>query len=254
MASYFLGSEFAPQAFEGTGGGSWDFTGAGFTVTAGKVTKEVSDFKSVTKQVIAYLEGGYYNPAPGYNHPGSKDPRYSTSGETMFGIDRKAGAPATAGSENKAAPAAAKKFWQKITDAQKTKKWSWNYIPPDPLQTELLDLAVEIMKPGYTTNKNNYFKNKEVLKLVESDGRLLFNFIYATWNGPGWFYALANEMTAYYNKGNKTSEALLKWVVARRIDVSGLRLSKNYSVKRGDAAWSLFNQGGLKIKTLVGLQ
>lgn len=249
MANYFLGSELAPQAFSGTSDSGWDFTGAGFTITTGPVTKDAADFKTVTKQVIANLEGGYFNPK---THA-TGDSRYKYSGETMFGIDRKAGAPATAGPENKAAPASSKKFWQKIDDAQKSKKWSWNYIPPDPLQTELLDLAVEIMKPAYTNFKKSYLTNPELVKVVESDGRLLFNFIYATWNGPGWFSAFAREITDYYNKGNKSSEALLKWFVARRINPAGLQIASNYKVKNGDVAWSLSNQGGLKIKKLVGI-
>ena len=250
MASYFLGSEFAPQAFEGTAGGSRDFTGESFSITVGKITKDVSDFTTVTKQVIANLEGGYFNPK---THA-TGDSRYVYSGETMFGIDRKAGAPATAGPENPAAPAPSKSFWKKIDDAQKSVKWSWNYIPPDPLQTELLTLAACIMKPGYESFKATYLKNPELVKIVESDGRLLFNMIYAVWNGSAWFMNFAKEMTAYYNKGNKSADALLKWFVARRIDPTGFQLSATYKIKRGDIAWSLSNQGGLKIKTLVGLK
>ena len=44
-------------------------------------------FNDSTKLVIDQLEGGYFNPA--WHNVG--DPRYSTSGETMFGLDRHAG-------------------------------------------------------------------------------------------------------------------------------------------------------------------
>ncbi len=249
MPSYFLSKEFTPQSLSPTSEGNYPVTGESFSITAGKITKDVTDFTTVTKQVIANLEGGYFNPK---THA-TGDSRYAYSGETMFGIDRKAGAPATAGPENPAAPASSKSFWKKIDDAQKSVKWSWNYIPPDPLQTELLTLAASIMKPAYTNFKATYLTNLELVKIVESDGRLLFNLIYATWNGPGWFSAFSKELTAYYNKGNKSADALLKWFVARRIDPTGLQIAGNYKVKRNDVAWSLSNQGGLKIKTLVGV-
>lgn len=253
MASYYLGPELTPQALNSQGDNSNYETGQSFVVGVGPVTKEVTDFITVTRQVIANLEGGYYNPDPSYNHPGAKDPRYNSSGETMFGIDRKAGAPTSAGPENPKAPQAAKDFWTKIGNAQKKGKWTWNYIPPDPLQTELINLAAGIIKPTYEANKKNYLKNAELLKVIESDGRLLFNFIYACWNGPGWFKAYAEGLTDYYNKGTKDADSLLKWIVGRRIDPSGLKITSNYAIKKGDSAWSLSNQGGLKIKTLVGL-
>lgn len=253
MASYYLTSEFIAQPLNAGRDNANYEVGQSYTVGVGPVTKEVSDFITVTKQVIANLEGGYYNPNPAYNHPGSKDSRYSSSGETMFGIDRKAGAPATAGPENPKAPQPAKNFWTKIDAAQKQAKWTYNYIPPDPLQTELTTLAANIIKPLYDSNKKNYLTNTELLKIIESDGRLLFNFIYATWNGSGWFKAFANGLTAYYNQGNTDADALLKWIVSKRIDSSGIELSKGYKIQRGDSAWSLINQTGVKIKGLVGL-
>jgi hypothetical protein len=249
MASYYLGPELTPQALDSQGGTSNYETGQSFTVGVGPITKEVTDFITVTRQVIANLEGGYYNPE---DHS-TGDSRYGLSGESMFGIDRKAGAPATAGPENSKAPQAAKDFWTKIGNAQKKGRWPYEYIPPDPLQTELTTLAANVMKPTYEAYKKNYFKNAELVKVIESDGRLLFNFIYASWNGPGWFKAFAEGLTDYYNTVAKDADSLLKWIVGRRIDPSGLKVTPKYTVKKGDDAWSLINQSGLKIKTLVGL-
>jgi hypothetical protein len=148
----------------------------------------------------------------------------------MFGIDRKAG-----GSIN--TTEAGKKFWSKIDTAQKTAKWKWNYIPPNPLQKELLDLAVQVMKPVYESNMKKYLADPTIQKIIESDGRLLFNFVYACWNGPGWFRGWAREIKKAYKSGKTTSEELTKYFVAMRVNSTN----------------SLISQGGSKIKSLVGL-
>ena len=224
MKSFFLTSEFkaAPVA-ENV---SFD-QGKSYTVVAGTIKKEISKFEEVTKQVIAYLEGGYYNPR--YHITG--DSRYGTSGETMFGIDRVAG-----GSINKTPAGLA--FWKKIDEAQKSTKWRWNYIPPDPLQKDLVDLAVKVMKPVYDSNMKAYIADANLQKVIESDGRLLFNFVYACWNGPGWFKRWATEIKKAYKGGKTSSEDLLKLFVSLRVTSSN----------------SLIAQGGAKIKELVGLK
>jgi hypothetical protein len=216
---------------------------AAFKVVAGKISKDVKDFKTVTRQVIANLEGGYYNPKPEYNHPGSRDPRYTSSGETMFGIDRKAG-----GTIN--TTPAGKKFWGKIDEIQKTTKWKWNYVPPDPLQTELINLVAEIQEPEFNKLLKRYVNDDKVEAVIRSDGRLLFNFVYAVWNGPGWFKGWAREIKKAYYRGQTSSEDLLKLFVAKRIDSVNV-LGKG--PVRGGTAWSLINQGGLKIAKLVGV-
>jgi hypothetical protein len=216
-----------------------------YKITAGSIDKKISDFTAITKQVIANLEGGYFNPV--YHSLG--DSRYGASGETMFGIDRKNG-----GTINTSA--AGVQFWKKIGDAQKNTKWKWNYIPPDPLQTELINLAAQMMEPTFNANSKAYLlklKNGDkVLQLINQDGRLKFNFIYACWNGPGWFAGFAKRTVEAYNKGQKTADELLKVVVGARIDSTNIWVKGG--PKRGGSSWSLINQGGLKIAKLVGLQ
>jgi len=224
MKNFFLATEI--KATSATENVSFN-QGKSYTVVAGTIKKEVSKFEEVTKQVIAYLEGGYYNPR--YHITG--DSRYGTSGETMFGIDRVAG-----GSINKTSAGLA--FWKKIDESQKNGKWKWNYIPPDPLQKDLLDLAIKVMKPVYDSNMKTYLADTNLQKIIESDGRLLFNFVYACWNGPGWFKRWATEIKKAYKGGKTNSEDLLKLFVS-------LRATSNNS---------LIAQGGAKIKELVGLK
>jgi hypothetical protein len=223
MKSFFLTSEF--KTVPEVGNVAFD-QGASYKVTAGTIAKKANSFEEVTKQVIAYLEGGYYNPS--YHITG--DSRYSASGETMFGIDRKTG-----GTINTST--AGKQFWSKIDAEQKTTKWKWNYIPPDPLQKELLNLAVKMMKPLYDTLMKTYIGDAKLQSIIESDGRLLFNFVYACWNGSGWFQRWATEIKKAYKNGKTDSEDLLKLFVSLRVTSSN----------------SLIAQGGAKIQKLVGL-
>jgi hypothetical protein len=88
----------------------------------GKVTKSMVTFKEVATSVIANLEGGYYHPNM-LKDGRVKDGRYGTSGETMFGIDRKNGTD-----YQKASPVAWNQFFGELDKANAADKWRWNYI------------------------------------------------------------------------------------------------------------------------------
>ena len=156
MRSFFLGTDFKTKRLSANvNRPGINFLGTkSSSVPADPVTKETKDFLKVTRQVIAYLEGGYYNPV--YHNAG---PLYAKSGETMFGIDRKTGGPElNTSTEGKA-------FWAKIEAAQKDEKWRYNYIPPDPLQGELVTLAAKMLEVRYERLMNAYIKDKE-LKII----------------------------------------------------------------------------------------
>ena len=227
MRSFFLGTDFKTKRLSANvNRPGINFLGTkSSSVPADPVTKETKDFLKVTRQVIAYLEGGYYNPV--YHNAG---PLYAKSGETMFGIDRKTGGPElNTSTEGKA-------FWAKIEAAQKDEKWQWNYIPADPLQGELVTLAAKMLKVRYERLMNTYIKDKELRTLIESDGRLLFNFVYACWNGDRWFKGFAERITSSYKKyGVKNSGTLTNIFVETR-------------QKSTD---SLINTGGDKIRSII---
>lgn len=213
-------------------------------VTAGAVKKEVKSFEEVTRQVISYLEGGYFNPRM-FDDGRLKDTSgarsaYGKSGETMFGIDRKAG-----GSINTTPEGI--KFWSLIDTQNAAAKWPWNYVPPEPIQTPIVNAAIQVMKPQFETLFNTYVKNKELQDLVKSDGRLYFNFIYATWNGPGYFQQFSKKITQSFESGNKSSEELLKLFVTLRLNTRLIYPGTD------ENSFTLMNKGGKKIATLVGV-
>ena len=185
-------------------------------------------FKEVTKLVIDNLEGGYYNPL----WHNVKDTRYNTSGETMFGIDRKNGGYLNTTPNGL-------KFWALIDKNKNQKVWKWNYRCGN-LEKELIDLTSEIIYPEFIKNQNLYLKPKAI-EIVNNNDKLLFNFIYSTWNGPGWFRKFATDLNEAIAKGETNTEKLIQVVLNSRI---------NEGLKKGSKPISLIVQGGKKIANL----
>ena len=153
-------------------------------------------FKKITDLVIAKLEGGYGHPhmfvdgtrkVNGVWVDRITDSRLFNSGETMFGVDR---APGGVPNPINKTPEG-KEFWRLIDEQKAWKNWEHGYIPPDPLKTKLRDLAAKIIFINFKKNVDN-FMDPDAQEIMMSDDRILFTFIYATWNGPGWFQRFAN--------------------------------------------------------------
>ena len=222
--------------------------------TKGKVTKDTKTFREVCYAVIDNLEGGYYHPnmlkdgrvkdslgyMAGINpKTGQKIPGITPSGETMYGLDRANGGNAVSSCS------ACQQFWNLIASKGGPNSWKWNYIPPDPLKTQLIDLATQIIEPLFNQSMNSYVPEKEIQDIIKSDGRLYFNFVYAQWNGPGWFKGWAKEIRTAYKNGTKDPETLATLFVRRRIDNTGIVKNKSNNV--------LIATSGTKISKLVGL-
>lgn len=182
--------------------------------------------------VIKNLEGGYYHPNM-LKDGRVNDPRYSSSGETMFGIDRKQG-----GTINTSE--AGVKFWRMIDNANARNVWKWNYLGGE-LAPSLRDLAGEMMYPHFNELLRLY-ASPSVVKAIENDDRLLFNFIYASWNGSGWFAKWAKDLDRYLSTGSHSKDEILRFAL-------NLRTNEGYKV--GSAPNSLIKQGGEKIKGFI---
>lgn len=160
-----------------------------------------SKFEELTGKVINNLEGGYYHPI--FKEKGAKSlsgaylspsnfTKMGESGETMFGIDRVNG-----GSIN--TTPAGLEFWSIIDKANAKEKWPYGFMG-GKYQSQLIPLVSEIMKPQYESNAKNYLTDKS-RKIVESNEGLLFNFIYGSWNGPGWFQRFAKVFNDLVSEG-----------------------------------------------------
>jgi hypothetical protein len=165
------------------------------------------DFTTLTGKVIDELEGGYYHPnmKNRLNYDWSK---YGASGETMFGIDRLKG-----GSINNTNTG--REFWRLIDNANAKNTWDWN-DKGGQLGERLKVLAAQMMKPQYESYTRSYL-TPEAQKIINSSKALTFNFIYATWNGPGWFEKFAKKFNEDV-KNNLSVNELIKKVLEYRRD------------------------------------
>jgi hypothetical protein len=164
-----------------------------------------SKWMDVTKKVIDNFEGGYWNYWQCKNHPWHS--MYKKSGETMFGLDRKAGNIENLGSEGK-------EFFRLIDEEKKKlgmsdfcSKWTYNYRGGD-LEEKLKNLASKVMFKEYEKNMSNYVKNPETKKRIEGNPGLLLHMSYATWNGPGHFQKFAKKLETAVKEGKSDEELL----------------------------------------------
>lgn len=181
-------------------------------------------FKKNSNLIIDKLEGGYYHPDMLLDGR-VNDIRYKTSGETMFGIDRKyLGNPANG--------TAQQSFWNIIDQANAKKNWKWNYFGGEYEQV-LRNFASDIIFSEY----QNYSKylSAEAKKIVDSDDRLIFNFQYAVWNGIGWFKKFADTINEAVKNNIINTDQLVDIVVKRRTSDSN----------------TLISNGGIKISSFI---
>jgi hypothetical protein len=181
--------------------------GAPSTNSTSSMDNDVSDIgafsgdkNELAKLVINKLEGGYYHPDM-LRDGRVKDSRYGNSGETMFGMDRKNGGNLTTSS-------AGKQFWSLIDNANARSSWKWNYGGGE-LRPQLLQLASQMIIPQYQNFSKRYL-SPQALNIVNSDKALTFNFLYATWNGSGWFRKFANKINDAVNRGITLPQVLSK--------------------------------------------
>lgn len=194
-------------------------------------TPSTDSFSKIVSEVIDKLEGGYYHPDM-LKDGRVKDSRYGSSGETMFGIDRKAGGSINTTTEGL-------EFW-KLIDAQDARSnWKWGYKGGN-LAPKLKDLVGKMIKRNFDSYSNKYLDPKS-REIVNKDPRLLFNFIYSVWNGPGWFKKFAEDFNKKVRSGVTDPEELVKVTLDSRT---------KEGLTPGSSANSLVKQGGEKMASI----
>ena len=141
---------------------------------------DFKNFRQVTEKIIEKLEGGYYNPSWHYSS------RMGKSGETLFGLDRRHGGTLNTSPEGR-------EFWRLVDQNKNSQVWKYNYTPTGSLGETLKGLVSKILQKSYENLSQKYLK-PESIKMIEKDPRLKFHFVYATWNGPGFFKKFADKL------------------------------------------------------------
>lgn len=198
----------------------------------------------IINKVIDSIEGGYY-------HPDMKSKlrngeRMANSGETMFGLDRRNGAPGVTTDTPSGV-----KFWQIIDKYYGTHHGDTAYYGdkadgkkadiPASVGKQLKRLAADVILHLYEQNKK--FLSADVQKVVEKSPQLLLQFLYATWNGSGNFQNFANACNTAYKNGTTTADGLYNVVQKARRAKGGLfaegadKLDKIAAQLRGGSLW-----------------
>jgi hypothetical protein len=179
---------------------------------------KVGSFEEMASTVIDKLEGGYYHPEK------HKSRAMGDSGETMMGIDRKHGGDINTSSEGK-------EFWSLIDKADAKNKWEWNY-KGGPLESKLRNLVVRMIKPRFDSYSKRYL-DPQAREIVMKSPGLMFHFIYAVWNGPGWFRKFADKINEKVRKGVKDPKELYMTALRSRTN-SGNRIIAQSGTKIDD--------------------
>lgn len=214
-----------------------------------KVLKEETDKKLnkndypslwvIINSIIKHIEGGYYHPIMKSKNP-TKYANMGNSGETLFGIDRKfAGKDLESQSEWR-------RFWS-LVDADKRKnprKWVYNYSLNDNsnLKNELRNLVIHLIKNRFR-NFSNKFLTDETKQMIQYDPYIIYQLVYASYNGSGFFGKLANKLNLLVKNGKDNDDlnwAIRQWrsnypnkiinLSADKIDKRASELSKNITM------------------------
>jgi hypothetical protein len=236
-----------PNNFENLGGSGFGGVYSGGTLTAGsittgKITKTPLSFLEIVKFIVANLEGGYFHPDM-ITRGDIKDPQglYRSSEETMMGMDRN-----PKNSVNNSI--GGKKFWAIVDNNNFRTGLKNEGLPAEPLLSQLFDAEVEAMQPEFERLFKTFIPDANLRALIQSDGRLYYNFVYATWNGSGWFQQYGNYVSKAYANGQKNPDELLKIAINLRLN------SRLFWPDVKDYAYKLMNRGGTKIAKHVGVE
>lgn len=179
------------------------------------------DKLTLTNAIIDNIEGGYYHPDMKSNLRNGD--RLGDSGETMFGIDRRAGAPQFT---TKTADAVA--FWNLVDQYYGTHHSDAAYYGdkadgrrvPAIVGIQLRHYVSEMIEDAYD-DWSDYLSDG-AKRIVENDPRLMLQFWYAVWNGPGNFQKFANLVNAAYSNGERSALAFWNLIQNARRSRGGL--------------------------------
>lgn len=201
------------------------------------LTVTLEDFEKTTSDVvIPNFEGGYFNPAmlPRFNAADQK--LLKSSGETLFGLDRMAGAELAKYTEWK-------NFWAIVDEDRRKNPGLWKYqYRGGALEVQLKLLASKIMYKWFSYLAGKYILISSMDEIA-SDKRLMIHFSYAAWNGEGWFQKYSNALNKAIAKfpGNKDA-IFYDAIKARTLAITKIGLPNKAIRQQGTHMMDLFKR------------
>ena len=221
-----------------------------------------SIINNIINLVIDNIEGGYYHPDMKTKLKGGD--KMGISGETMFGIDRTNGAPFFTVTLTDAP-----QFWAVVDANFGTHHGDTSYYGDKAdgnkkvaasVGNQLRKYVESMIIEAYGTYKK--YLSKGALAIVENDPRLMLQFLYAVWNGPGNFQKFADLVNAAYANGNQSAQAYYNLVQDARRNRGGLFkigadkldvIAAQLPQSGGGGSWLWWLLGGLAIFGVVKL-
>lgn len=173
------------------------------------------DFLKITKLIIQNIEGGYFS--WDYHKNVKNVERMGKSGETMFGIDRANGGSIPENQQEY------NEFWAIIDKNKNPKEWVYNYRG-GKLEKQLTELAAKIQYKEFLHCVKYKIEEKgyeTVKKIVNRDKKVALHFVYASWNGIGYFGQFADQLNNYLNEKH-TSKEIWQFCLDCRRKIGGL--------------------------------
>jgi len=197
-----------------------------------------TNFNGLADKIITEIEGGYYHPDM-LKDGRIKDGRYGASGETMFGMDRRTGSVYVNTPEGK-------EFWNIIDSSGARKSWPWNTMG-GVYETKLRTLAIKMIQKEFNRLLAKYITDKNITDLVNKSVGLTFNFIYATWNGEGYFRDMAKLLVDNYNSGIVDPNKLIDNQISFRLNHSNSLIKQS-----GEKMRDIINKNNYKSAPYMG--
>lgn len=163
-------------------------------------------FIELTGVVIDNFEGGYYHPRMLVGMKASDRKLLAASGETMFGLDRKAGAALSQYPEWT-------QFWKTI-DLASPGTWKHYYMGGN-VSWKLKELAGEIMFKWFSHLAGKYILVSSMDE-IGNDDRLMIHFAYGCWNGEKWFERYSKALNKAIQKYPDNTEQIFQEAIKAR--------------------------------------
>jgi hypothetical protein len=103
--------------------------------------------------------------------------------------------------------------------------WVWKYKGGNDEKT-LKSLVKKMIYPKFEYFMDRYL-SEDAKEVVKSDYNLYYNFVYATWNGQGWFRKFASKINSEVDNGNIDPKSLFKVAIDARVNSGNKLIEKS---------------------------